>query len=74
MRALGADVVQDGHDFDAAKDAARAFAASAPGMQFVEDAADLGTVIGAGTIGLELAALPAARRPDVLVVPLGMAR
>ncbi|MGC4106224.1 MAG: pyridoxal-phosphate dependent enzyme [Thermomicrobiales bacterium] len=71
IRALGAEVVQEGHDFDAAKEAARAFAASAPGMRFVEDAADTETVIGAGTIGLELASLPEARRPDVLLVPLG---
>lgn len=71
MRALGATVVQDGADFDAAKDAARAFATATPGTRFVEDAADVETVIGAGTIGLELAALPASRRPDVLLVPLG---
>ncbi|HWK80255.1 MAG TPA: pyridoxal-phosphate dependent enzyme [Thermomicrobiales bacterium] len=71
IRALGAEVVQEGHDFDAAKEAARTFAASSAGVRFVEDAADLETVIGAGTIGLELASLPASRRPDVLLVPLG---
>jgi threonine dehydratase len=71
IRALGAEVVQVGHDFDAAKEAARAFAASAAGVRFVEDAADLETVYGAGTIGLELAALPESRRPDALYIPLG---
>ncbi|MGC4193084.1 MAG: pyridoxal-phosphate dependent enzyme [Thermomicrobiales bacterium] len=71
MRALGAEVVLSGRDFDAAKEAARAFAASEPGVRFVEDAADVETVIGAGTIGLELVSLPDARRPDVLLVPLG---
>ena len=71
IRSLGAKVVQEGHDFDAAKEAARAFAASDPDVRFVEDAADLETVVGAGTIGLELATLPASRRPEVLLVPLG---
>lgn len=71
MRALGATVVQEGRDFDAAKEAARAFAGRTSGSRFVEDAADLETVVGAGTIGLELASLPASRRPDVLLVPLG---
>ena len=53
MRALGATVVEDGADFDAAKAAARAYAA-ARDMRFVEDSRDPEPTIGAGTIGVEL--------------------
>jgi threonine dehydratase len=75
IRDLGAEVVLTGHDFDAAKEAARIYATSTPGVRFVEDAADIETVIGAGTIGMELApASPDARLDallDALLVPLG---
>jgi len=68
MRALGADVRLEGEDFDAAKLAARAFAADA-GARFVEDSRDVETAEGAGTIGLELLRWP---EPfDALLVPLG---
>ena len=68
MRALGADVRLEGADFDAAKDAARAFAA-ASGARFVEDGAEPAIAAGAGTIGLELGAqMPAL---DDVLVPLG---
>ncbi|HEU0165339.1 MAG TPA: pyridoxal-phosphate dependent enzyme [Thermomicrobiales bacterium] len=67
IRDLGAEVVLTGRDFDAAKEAARAYAVSAPEVRFVEDAADIETVIGAGTIGMELAA----GSLDALLVPLG---
>jgi threonine dehydratase len=68
MRDLGADVRLEGADFDAAKDAARAFAA-ARGARFVEDGAEPEIAAGAGTIGLELGA----QVPDLddLLVPLG---
>ncbi len=68
MRALGAEVVLHGEDFDAAKEAARS-AARERGIRFVEDSLDVETVEGAGTIGLELLGYPDAL--DVLLVPLG---
>jgi threonine dehydratase len=68
MRALGAEVVLHGEDFDAAKEQARAVARER-GIRFVEDSLDVETVEGAGTIGLELLRYPAAI--DVLLVPLG---
>jgi threonine dehydratase len=68
MRALGAEVRLEGQDFDAAKQAARAFAAEA-GARFVEDGRDPETAEGAGTIGMELLRWP---EPfDALLVPLG---
>lgn len=68
MRDLGADVRLEGADFDAAKDAARAFAA-ASGARFVEDGAEPEIAAGAGTIGLELGAQ--APGLDDVLVPLG---
>jgi threonine dehydratase len=68
MRALGAEVVLYGEDFDAAKEQARAVARER-GIRFVEDSLDVETVEGAGTIGLELLRYPAPI--DVLLVPLG---
>lgn len=66
MRALGAEVRQAGADFDAAKEAARAFAAEA-GLRFIEDGREPSTAEGAGTIGIEMSSLGL----DVLLVPLG---
>ena len=68
MRALGADVRLAGLDFDAAKDAARAFAA-AHGLRFVEDGREPAIAEGAGTIALEL--LAAEPGLDAVFVPLG---
>ena len=68
MRAVGADVRLAGHDFDAAKDAARAHAA-ASGARFVEDGREPAIAEGAGTIAVELGAWPAPL--DALLVPLG---
>lgn len=68
MRALGANVVLHGDDFDAAKAEARRVAAE-QGLRFVEDGQDIETLEGAGTIGLEWLAAP--ELPDVLLVPLG---
>lgn len=68
MRALGAEVRQEGADFDAAKLAARAYA-EAVGARFVEDSRDVETAEGAGTIGVELLAWP--EPLDAIVVPLG---
>ena len=68
MRALGADVVLKGEDFDAAKSAARRYAAEA-GAWMVEDGREPEISEGAGTIAVELLA-----RDDVydaVTVPLG---
>lgn len=67
MRALGANVIQRGEDFDAAKDAARDYAHE-HGIEFVEDGKALAITEGAGTIGVEIAA---ATTLDTLLVPLG---
>jgi len=68
MRALGAEVRLEGEDFDAAKLAARAFAAES-GARFVEDSRDVETAEGAGTIAIEL--LRWLEPFDTLLVPLG---
>ena len=68
MRQLGAEVRLAGVDFDAAKEAAKAFA-TAEKQTFVEDGRDVEVAIGAGTIGLELSRY---HDPiDVLLIPLG---
>jgi threonine dehydratase len=68
MRALGAKVVLEGEDFDAAKLAAKRFAADS-GATMVEDGLIESISEGAGTIGFELAQYP---KPihDILI-PLG---
>lgn len=68
MRALGATVHLAGHDFDAAKAAARAHA-ERRGAHYVEDGREVAITEGAGTIGVELASWPDPL--DVLLVPLG---
>jgi threonine dehydratase len=68
MRALGAEVVLHGDDFDAAKMEARRVATDT-GARFVEDGLDVETLEGAGTIGLEWLTQP--DMPDTLLVPLG---
>ncbi len=68
MRALGATVRLEGEDFDAAKLAAKAFAAET-GARMLEDSLNPETAEGAGTMGLELLTLE--NVPDVLLVPLG---
>lgn len=68
MASLGATVVLEGRDFDAAKEAARSYAQQ-HAYRFVEDSADLETALGAGTIGLELSNYPAFF--DTVIVPLG---
>lgn len=68
MRALGAEVVLEGDDFDAAKDAAKQHA-SASGALYIEDGL-LGPIAeGAGTIAVELGRLEHAL--DAVFVPLG---
>src|SRR5215213_7981088 len=68
MRAMGARVVLQGEDFDAAKALARQ-AATREGARFVEDSRDSEPTEGAGTIALEWLAFP--ERLDALLVPLG---
>lgn len=66
MKELGATVVQAGNDFDESKSIAREVAKK-KGIRFVEDSLDIETVVGAGTIGIELSSI----KPDVILVPLG---
>lgn len=68
MRAFGATVRLAGDDFDAAKAAARAWAAER-GARYVEDGRDVAISEGAGSIGVELLASSSAF--DTLVLPLG---
>lgn len=68
MRALGADVRLEGDDFDAAKDAARAYAATT-GARMVEDGLEPAISEGAGTMAVELLRGP--WHLDATVVPLG---
>ena len=68
MRGLGAEVVLEGVDFDAAKEAASAHAEKI-GAMFVEDGAVAPVAEGAGTIAVELLAMEAP--VDAVLVPLG---
>lgn len=68
MRRLGAEIRLAGHDFDAAKDAARAYADKIGG-RFVEDGAEAAIAEGAGTIAWEIDA--AGVHPDFMLIPLG---
>ena len=68
MRALGAEVVLVGEDFDAAKAHARRRADST-GAMFVEDGTLAPIAEGAGTIALELTGMQ--QRLDAVIVPLG---
>ena len=68
MQALGATVIMEGDDFDAAKIAAKRYAADS-GAQMVEDGLEARISEGAGTIGLELLRAPVPL--DVLLLPLG---
>ncbi len=68
MRRLGATIVLEGEDFDAAKQAAEAYAA-AEGLSYVEDGMDAAIAEGAGTLALET--ISEAGAFDAFVVPLG---
>jgi threonine dehydratase len=68
MRALGADVRLVGHDLDAAKQVARAWAA-AKGYRFVEDGREPEIAAGAGSIAVELCRWP--EPIDAVIVPVG---
>jgi len=68
MRALGATVVLEGTDFDAAKEAGKRHA-EATGALWVEDGLAPEIAEGAGTIGLELERMK--EKLDAVLVPLG---
>jgi threonine dehydratase len=68
MKALGAEMILSGEDFDASKLAAKAFAAETDGMM-LEDGLDPEASEGAGTMAVEL--MSAKIPPDVILVPLG---
>jgi threonine dehydratase len=68
MRALGANLILEGEDFDGAKLAAKRYAKEI-GAQMIEDGLEPRISEGAGTIGLELAGY--AQPLDVVLVPLG---
>jgi threonine dehydratase len=68
MRALGAEVVLHGNDFDGAKLQARQFAQQTQAL-FVEDGQEVEGLAGAGTIALEL--LQFVERIEAVLVPLG---
>ena len=68
MRDLGAEMRQFGADFDAAKEAARRYAASIDAF-YIEDGALPEIAEGAGTMALELSELGS--MPETIVVPLG---
>jgi threonine dehydratase len=68
MRALGANLILEGEDFDGAKLAAKRYAKEI-GAQMIEDGLEPRISEGAGTIGLELAGY--AQPLDVVLLPLG---
>ncbi len=68
MRSLGATVVLEGDDFDAAKEAAAAYSASRD-LLYIEDGAHAAVAEGAGTVALEI--LKDAPDIDSIICPLG---
>lgn len=68
MAAMGAEVIEAGHDFDAAMMAAEEFARQR-GARLVHPAREPALIAGVGTVGLEI--LAQAGTLDVLFVPVG---
>ena len=68
MKALGANVIQQGHDFDAAKAAAKTHAARVGGWM-VEDGLEAEVSEGHGSMAIEL--LSRGDAHDAVVLPLG---
>lgn len=68
MRRFGAEVFLAGEDFDAAKEAAKIYAAER-NLQFVEDGASAAIAEGAGTIAAELT--DEVEEIDAVFIPLG---
>lgn len=67
MRSMGAEVRQEGDNFDGSKESAKAFCAST-GAHFVEDGRDIAISEGAGSIAVEMTQR---RTFDTVLVPLG---
>jgi threonine dehydratase len=67
MRSMGAEVRQEGENFDGSKESAKAFCAST-GAHFVEDGRDIAISEGAGSIAVEMMQR---RTFDTVLVPLG---
>ncbi len=65
---LGATIHDGGHDLDAAKELAIAFARDEE-LTFIDDGESEGVIEGAGTVGLEIA--KALERIDIVYVPMG---
>jgi threonine dehydratase len=65
---LGATIHDGGHDLDAAKETAIAFARE-EGLRFIDDGESEGVIEGAGTIGFEIAR--DLQQIDVVYVPMG---
>jgi threonine dehydratase len=68
MKSLGAEVRQEGEDFDGAKDAAKAYA-KLTGRWMVEDGFDPAISEGHGTLAMEL--LSRGDKFDIITLPLG---
>jgi threonine dehydratase len=68
MKALGAEVRQEGHDYDAAKEAAKHYVTQIGGW-LVEDGLESEVTEGHGTIAVEL--LARGQKYDAVTVPLG---
>lgn len=68
MKALGANILVDGDDFDGANAAAKSYA-KAKGLDYVEDADFPEVAEGAGTLAKEV--IDAGHRPDLFYVPVG---
>ena len=68
MRTLGATVILEGRDFDAAKQAAAAYA-QREGLRYVEDGAVAEIAEGAGTLALEIS--EAGETFESIICPLG---
>lgn len=65
---LGATIHDSGHDLDAAKEEAMAFA-EREGLRFIDDGESEGVIEGAGTVGFEIA--NALERVDFVFAPMG---
>jgi threonine dehydratase len=68
VEAFGATLHLEGHDIDAAKEAAQTFAAE-QGLPFVDDGESLDVMEGAATVGLEIA--EGLGSVDVVMIPMG---
>jgi threonine dehydratase len=69
MRALGAELIEHGHDFDDAREHCEAICAG-QGLRYVHSANEPDLIAGVGTYALEIfEELP---EPDVILVPVGL--